>query len=695
MTLQPDGKILLAGESGRYSYSDFAVMRLNIDGSADLDFGSNGKVFTNFSETGFGMDVGKGVALQADGKILVSGYSNSNGSWEFALVRYNQNGTLDSSFDLDGRLTTTFGSSSSDYGASVTVQADGKIVVVGRTVSVSGLNGDVAIVRYNSDGSLDKSFGGASVTTLDGSISIYDPDMAVLSGGAGNYAGSTLVLARHGGPSVDDLFEGVGNLSLSNGSIRLSGAEMGSVVNVGGTLTLLFDANATQAYVDEALCSIGYQNAANILLGSIQIDWTFGDGNGGSQGTGGPLSATGSTLVGLSGINLPISLVALVALDLTGTSSSDLLSGNAGADTIDGGSGADRLIGSMGNDTYYVDTQGDIVFEYAGEGSDTVISSASFYLYDDIENLTLAAGAGDIYGSANALDNTLTGNEGNNLLLGWDGNDTIDAGAGNDILYGVEGNDALLGGAGIDVLVGGNGADTLDGGADSDAVFGQDGNDVLYGGTGFATDILIGGDGNDTLDGSASLASGQLRNQGDYDLMDGGAGDDVYYVDTPADLTFEAAGGGTDTVIADINGGGYYLYANMENLTLTGNTPFGVGNELNNILTGSELSNWLLGGAGDDTLNGNGGNDVLFGESGADIFVFQHGSGGDVVGDFAHGVDHIDLVGIGFASFAQVQAHMVENGGTTAIDLGQGDFVVLVGVAMNTLIAANFNLNPP
>ncbi len=366
--------------------------------------------------------------------------------------------------------------------------------------------------------------------------------------------------------------------------------------------------------------------------------------------------------------------------------------GTAGNDVLTSSAGNDSLRGGLGDDTYMVDSQGDVVFENTGEGLDTVITSASFYLYNNIENLTLASGAGNIFGSANALDNIVTGNEGNNLLLGWDGNDTILGNAGADALYGVEGNDSLLGGAGVDTLAGGNGADALDGGAESDALYGEDGNDVLYGGTGFATDILTGGNGNDTLDGSASVASGQTRNQGDYDLMDGGAGDDTYFVDTPADLTFEAVAGGTDTVIADITGAGYYLYANVENLTLTGNTPFGVGNELDNILTGSSLSNWLLGGAGNDTINGKGGNDVLFGQGGADTFVFEHGTGGDLIGDFQAGTDKINLAGIGYTSYAQVQNAMHENAGSTAIDLGQGDFVVLSGVAVNTLGAQDFIL---
>jgi Ca2+-binding RTX toxin-like protein len=286
-------------------------------------------------------------------------------------------------------------------------------------------------------------------------------------------------------------------------------------------------------------------------------------------------------------------------------------------------------------------------------------------------------------GVGNELANVLTGNDGNNLLQGLGGNDTLSGGLGND---------SLFGGLGIDNLLGGDNDDSLDGGADPDAIYGEAGNDVLYGGTGFATDILVGGAGNDTLDGSASLASGEARNQGDYDRMNGGSGNDTYHVDTPADLTFEALNDGTDTVIAEINGGGYYLYANVENLTLTGLTPFGVGNELPNTLIGNSLANWLLGGLGNDTLNGGTGNDVLFGEGGADTFVFARGTGGDVIGDFQPGADKLGIAGLGYSTFAQVQARMVQNGGSTAIDLGLGDLVVLVGVAQASLSAADFVL---
>ena len=210
---------------------------------------------------------------------------------------------------------------------------------------------------------------------------------------------------------------------------------------------------------------------------------------------------------------------------------------------------------------------------------------------------------------------------------------------------------------------------------------------MLDAGSGFFTDILVGGAGNDTLRASSG--------QNDYDLLDGGAGDDTYYVDTGADLTFEAVGGGVDTVYADVSNvanAGVYLYANVENLVLLRTTAFGVGNELANTMTGSASNNWLLGGAGNDTLNGKAGNDVLFGEGGADTFVFERGTGGDVIGDFLHGTDKIDISALGFGNFATLQANFVQVGNVGAIDLGNGDFIVLHSVTMAQLSANDFVL---
>lgn len=330
----------------------------------------------------------------------------------------------------------------------------------------------------------------------------------------------------------------------------------------------------------------------------------------------------------------------------TGLAGDDTLVGGIGADSLDGGDGADRLLGGVGNDSYFVERQDDLVFEAAGQGFDTVNTTASYYLYAEIEALALAAGAGDLFGVGNALDNVLIGNEGANTLIGYGGRDRIDGGSGADTLFGVDGDDSLTGGSGN------------------------------------AVDILVGGEGNDTLRGDSG--------QGEADLLYGNAGDDTFWVDAAGDLVFEQAGeGSADTVHAAIAGGGYYLYANIENLTLAGTAGFGVGNGLDNALIGNASANLLLGGLGNDMLNGRGGGDVLFGEGGADVFVFEQGTGGDVIGDFLAGTDRIDL-GTIFTSFQQAQSNFVQNGSDGAINLGGGDFIVLNNVTMSQLTAADF-----
>ena len=397
--------------------------------------------------------------------------------------------------------------------------------------------------------------------------------------------------------------------------------------------------------------------------------------NTGSTFTSGPPS------VGQS-YTLHVSIPSATVVPLTQVGST--LYGEDGADTLHGGAGPDTLSGGAGNDHYIVSSQSAIIVESLGGGHDSVTASAGFYLYDNVEDLTLAVGAGDIFGVGNALANVIVGNAGQNLLIGGGGNDTISGGAGNDSLFGESGDDILNGDAGIDYLVGGAGNDTLNGGADADALYGEDGDDTLIGGSGFVTDILVGGAGNDTLRGDSGL--------GDYDLMDGGAGNDTYWVDSGDDLTFEASNGGIDTVHADVRvtNGGVYLYANVENLVLEGTTAFGVGNELDNVLTGNASNNYLLGGAGNDRLNGRGGNDVLFGEGGADTFVFETGTGGDVIGDFQVGTDRIDLTAFGFTDFSQLAANFSQVGGDGAINLGGGDFIVLHSVTMASLTAADF-----
>jgi len=133
--------------------------------------------------------------------------------------------------------------------------------------------------------------------------------------------------------------------------------------------------------------------------------------------------------------------------EIAGNEGNNVLTGGAGNDTLDGAAGADTLSGGAGDDTYRVDSLGDVIIEQAGEGTDTVISTASSYtLSAEVENLalgTFGASLENLNGSGNDLNNTIRGNSGNNILSG---------GAGEDVLIGGSGNDTLTGGANNDLF---------------------------------------------------------------------------------------------------------------------------------------------------------------------------------------------------------------------------------------------------
>jgi uncharacterized delta-60 repeat protein len=151
MAIQADGKIVAAGSTNG---DLFALARYRPDGSPDPAFGG-GKVTTDFG----GSDQVLAVAIQADGKIVATGLTDASGNNDFALARYTSDGTLDPTFSGDGKLTTDFrGGNDIAYG--VAIQQDGKVVAAGTA------SGEFALARYNPDGSLDSSFGtGGKVTT--------------------------------------------------------------------------------------------------------------------------------------------------------------------------------------------------------------------------------------------------------------------------------------------------------------------------------------------------------------------------------------------------------------------------------------------------------------------------------------------------------------------------------------------------
>ncbi len=160
MLVQPDDRIVLSGAYIDYPNDQFITVRYNVDGGIDPNFGSLGRVITDLGIND--SDQGQAVARQADGKLLVAGISFQSFTGEdFALVRYKSDGTLDETFSGDGRLTLDFGGV--DRARVVTVQADGKVIAAGEVDS------DFGLARFNSDGTLDPSFGvGGKVTTAFG-----------------------------------------------------------------------------------------------------------------------------------------------------------------------------------------------------------------------------------------------------------------------------------------------------------------------------------------------------------------------------------------------------------------------------------------------------------------------------------------------------------------------------------------------
>jgi uncharacterized delta-60 repeat protein len=154
VAVQSDGSIVAAGTAARFlGLPQFAVARFLPDGTLDPNFGSGGKVTTTFPNT-VGGDQASSVALQSDGKILVAGTSSDspqNGGQNFALARYNPDGTLDQTFSFDGLVNTDlFGGERNDSATALALQPDGKIVVVGDSVDLFG-DPIIGVARYNGD----------------------------------------------------------------------------------------------------------------------------------------------------------------------------------------------------------------------------------------------------------------------------------------------------------------------------------------------------------------------------------------------------------------------------------------------------------------------------------------------------------------------------------------------------------------
>jgi uncharacterized delta-60 repeat protein len=206
VVVQPNGKIVAAGTAqyvidNRFFRQDFALARYNVDGTLDSTFGVGGQVLTDFG--GVALEEGLGVALQPNGKIVVAGRSRG----DFALARYDTDGSLDGSFGTGGKVFTDFGGTL-ETARDVAVQPDGKIVAAGPG----------ALARYNVDGSLDSSFGtgGKVLTGGVNAVAVHPNGTIVAAGAAAGVGGPDFAVLRYGKDGSLDGSFGTGGIVLTD-----------------------------------------------------------------------------------------------------------------------------------------------------------------------------------------------------------------------------------------------------------------------------------------------------------------------------------------------------------------------------------------------------------------------------------------------------------------------------------------------
>ena len=304
---------------------------------------------------------------------------------------------------------------------------------------------------------------------------------------------------------------------------------------------------------------------------------------------------------------------------LYGEDGDDVLEGGNGDDNLDGGDGDDEVYGGDGEDRIYYDAQDSVID--GGGGDDTLDLTGKIYgqeikLEDggitDIEHVDGGSGGDVIIGSGD-----------NNILLGNDGNDTLDGVSGANELDGGAGDDTLIYSENDTVVEGGTGNDTLDASQESSSLDLELSSGVIGG-----VENLVSGSGNDTLTGDDE--ANIIEGGGGNDIIEGGSGNDFLYGGDGDDLIYYHeddqlvdAGAGTDTLLGggiagsgdlDVDLSSNQKFANFENVT---------GGDGDDSITGDGRANTLDGGDGSDYINGAGGGDTLYGGEGDDRLIYN------------------------------------------------------------------------
>ncbi|HYO08344.1 MAG TPA: hypothetical protein VER17_05185 [Tepidisphaeraceae bacterium] len=492
-------KVLLLAQLGDYTQEGHrpALIQLAGDGSFDTTFGGgDGKLPFFFRPGSAGSDPGA-MLVQDDGKIVVGGYQAGDGGDNgdgAALARFNANGTLDTSFGTGG-----VGIALTPRAVAIrdlAIDRDGRFVV---------LNGDSgSLVRWTAGGDPDATFGAGGYAEADLSAPVFaiDQDNRI----TGHYAGqlTRYFSSPQDRPDVELGSLGVllitGEAGAADNTITVTRSGANLVVTRNGASTTFaaadvkgldvhtFDGDDTITTPLGGVFVLGNGNNA-LTVGDSLMKVTAGDGN--------------DTLTSGNG---QVELIAGGGDDLitVGDGPVAQLLGGDGDDTITTGNGDDEVYGQAGADVIRT-----------GGGNDTLWGGVAH---------DFAGGFIDPAGGEADGGNLLEGGDGNDVLIGAAGRDTIRGGAQRDLLVGFAGSDLLSGGGGKDKIAGLGGNDRIYGGAGDDQLSGGTYHDRIFGGGG--DDKISGDPGRDTLDGGAG-DDRFFAEDGEIDSIDGGAGDNV------------------------------------------------------------------------------------------------------------------------------------------------------------------------
>ncbi len=591
--LGDDGKIVVLGRQQLQNSVRIVAARFNPDGTPDSTFDGDGAAIVIADVTGYQ------VAAPPGGKILI--VADDPNSKDALLVRLDDHGALDDTFDGDGVRRFRFSDTAGDNSARAIILDDGGKIVVGGSAGL-GLGNDPArpaIARFNTDGSFDTTFGdggngvtfsAAVVTALDGELIT---DLARDNQGRYVAVGNDGRLLRFTSGGLPDTSFGPDGMAANIGF----GSDA-RVIFVDATGRILVAGRASIArFTDQPRPE--FERAEN---GTLII--TLPDGDNAITIEDG---AEGIILVTRNGVTEDFTAKALLRINILTSGGDDDVSitvsrpsqinlGDGdntlaiadGNHSILSGSGADQLTLGDG-DCQVVSGDGPDTIT-AGNGSVRILSGGGDDVID-IGGVIGALGFTDI--SAGAGDDIITVAGDDNTVNGEIGNDSILGGAGPDRLFGEEGDDTIVGGGGDDTVQGGDGNDTLAGGAGDDSVFANfAGGSAGDEGT---RNFLEGGDGDDYLVGAAGR-----------DTLRGGAQRDILIGNAGADLL--SGGGGNDKLGG--GGGPDRLYG-------------GNGNDL---LAGGNHNDRISGQGGDDRIGGERGVDLMSGGDGDDRFFTRDGN---------------------------------------------------------------------